>query len=150
YGPGTGAGRTTGGAQEVPFDFGGFDFSDFAGGPGASTSTGGRTSTGGFRDIFSSIFGGRTATTEPGVGTGPQPGSDLEYQVSVGFWQAIRGAELRINISRQDLCANCGGRGYIESTATCPECNGKGQVTQTSGRMKFNVPCSRCGGSGHQ
>jgi molecular chaperone DnaJ len=148
YGPGSGAGRTTGGAQEVPFDFGGFDFSDFAGGPGAST--GGRTSTGGFRDIFSSIFGGKSATAEPGFGTGPQPGTDLEYQVSVGFWQAIRGAELRINISRQDLCTSCGGRGYIESTATCPECNGKGQVTQTSGRMKFNVPCPRCGGSGHQ
>ena len=31
---------------------------------------------------------------------------------------------------------------------TCPECNGTGQVTQMGGRMKFNIPCPRCGGSG--
>jgi molecular chaperone DnaJ len=149
YGPGNAGGRSASGTgtREVPFDFGGFDFSDFAGGGG--TASGGRASTGGFRDIFSSIFGGRSASQEPGFGTGPQPGSDLEYQVNVGFWQAIRGAELRLNISRQDLCTNCGGRGHLESTATCPECGGKGQVTQTSGRMKFNVTCPRCGGSGH-
>jgi molecular chaperone DnaJ len=151
YGPGTSAGGRSGagpGAQGVPFDFGGFDFSDFTG--SAGSGGGGRTSSGGFRDIFSSIFGGRSATHEPGSGSGPQPGSDLEYQVNVGFWQAIRGAELRLNISRQDLCTNCGGTGYIESTAACPDCGGKGQVTETSGRMKFNVPCARCGGSGHQ
>src|SRR6476646_5448557 len=42
-----------GGAQGVPFDFGGFDFSDLGGG---RTSSGGGSS---FRDIFSGIFGGR-------------------------------------------------------------------------------------------
>jgi molecular chaperone DnaJ len=31
---------------------------------------------------------------------------------------------------------------------SCPECHGTGQVTQMSGRMKFNVQCPRCGGSG--
>jgi molecular chaperone DnaJ len=150
YGPGASAAGRSGGradTQEVPFDFGGFDFSDFS--TGGAAGAGGRTTTGGFRDIFSNIFGGRAASQQPDFGAGPQPGTDLEYQVNVGFWQAIRGAELRLNISRQDLCSNCGGRGYQESTATCPECGGKGQVTQTSGRMKFNVPCPRCGGSGH-
>ena len=151
YGPGGGAGRASGSGgrtQEVPFDFGGFDFSDFSGGGG----TGGRTSTGGgggFRDIFSSIFGGKGGQAEAGFATGPQPGSDLEYQVNVGFWQAIRGAEMRITVSHQEVCANCSGRGYLESPGPCPECGGKGQVTQTSGRMKFNVPCPSCGGTGH-
>src|SRR5205807_1062974 len=28
------------------------------------------------------------------------------------------------------------------------ECGGKGTITQTSGRMKFNVPCPRCQGTG--
>src|SRR5512135_244296 len=71
--------------QEVPFDFSGFDFSDlYEEAPRRGRSTGG-----GFRDIFSSIFSGRGAGTEP---AGPEPGSDLEYQVNVGFWQAIRGA----------------------------------------------------------
>ena len=41
-----------GGAQGVPFDFGGFDFSDLGGG----RASGGGSS---FRDIFSGIFGGR-------------------------------------------------------------------------------------------
>jgi len=153
YGSGGAAGRASsgtrgGGAQEVPFDFSGFDFSDFSSGAGAG-AVGSRTGSGGFRDIFSSIFGGGRGASEEGINAGPQPGSDLEYQVNVGFWQAIRGAELRLTISRQDVCANCAGRGYLESPGPCPECGGKGQVTQTSGRMKFNVTCPRCGGSGH-
>src|ERR1700739_1408595 len=41
--------------QEVPFDFGGFDFNDFSEGAGAA---GRRAGGGGFRDIFSGIFGG--------------------------------------------------------------------------------------------
>ncbi len=128
-------------AQEVPFDFSGFDFSDlYEEGPRR-----GRTGGGGFRDIFSSIFSGRGAGVQP---EGPEPGSDLEYQVNVGFWQAIRGAVLRLSINRRDTCATCGGRGYQDLGGTCPQCNGKGQVTQTSGRMKFNVACPRCGGTG--
>ena len=56
-GAGGGSGRASGaggGAPGVPFDFGGFDFSDFSGAGGASS---GRTGAGGFRDIFSNIFG---------------------------------------------------------------------------------------------
>src|SRR5579863_3932719 len=49
------------GAQEVPFDFGGFDFSDFQSGTrargGAQESSGGGFS-GSFRDIFGGIFSG--------------------------------------------------------------------------------------------
>jgi len=30
----------------------------------------------------------------------------------------------------------------------CSECNGSGQVTQMGGRMKFNIPCPRCHGTG--
>jgi molecular chaperone DnaJ len=78
----------------------------------------------------------------------PEQGTDLEYQVNVGFWQAIRGAVLRLNINRLDTCANCHGSGYIESPGVCPQCKGKGTVEQTSGRMKFNLACPRCGGSG--
>src|SRR5436190_12438446 len=62
--------------QGVPFDFGGFDFSDmFEGGRGQRTTGAG----GGFRDIFSGIFGGGG---RGGAQEGPEPGSDLEYQVN--------------------------------------------------------------------
>jgi molecular chaperone DnaJ len=139
-----GAGRSGGATQEVPFDFSGFDFSDNAG-----SETQQRGGTGGFRDIFSSIFSGAAARHGgPAVDDRPQSGSDLEYQVNVGFWQAIRGAVMRLNIQRQDTCATCHGKGYVGGTETCPQCHGKGAVTQTSGRMKFNTACPRCGGSG--
>ena len=136
--PGAGGG----GAQGTNFDFGGFDFSDmFDGSPGRKASTSG---TGSFRDIFSGIFGGRGGAAQEG----PGPGSDLEYQVNVPFWTAIRGGVMRLNITRRDSCLHCHGHGFIESAGTCPECGGKGQVTQTGGRMKFNVPCPRCHGTG--
>ena len=125
------------GFQGSNFDFGGFDFSDMADGGRSAGS-------GSFRDIFSGIFGGRgTATQE-----GPEPGHDLEYQVNVPFWTAIRGGVMRLNITRRDTCTNCHGQGTIEAPGKCPECGGTGQITQTGGRMKFNTPCPRCHGTG--
>ncbi|HUJ96225.1 MAG TPA: J domain-containing protein [Terriglobales bacterium] len=134
---GSGARGTQGG---VPFDFGGFDFSDFSQGAGRSARSGG-----GFRDIFSGIFGGRGGAPAE---TGPEPGSDLEYQVNVPFWTAIRGGVMRLNITRREACNQCHGTGTIEAPGKCPECGGSGQITQTGGRMKFNIPCPRCHGTG--
>src|SRR5215472_4663051 len=142
-----GAGGAPGGQGGVHFDFGGFDFSDFVNNTGrgqqrTSTSSGG----GSFRDIFSGIFGGGRGATA--AQEGPEPGSDLEYQVNVPFWTAIRGGVMRLNITRQDVCGNCRGSGQIEQPGVCPQCHGKGTIEQTSGRMKFNVTCPRCGGTG--
>jgi molecular chaperone DnaJ len=139
--PGRGSGQA--GGQGVPFDFSGFDFSDLVDGAGRSRRSSGA---GGFRDIFSGIFGGGRGATA--TEAGPEPGADLEYQVNVPFWTAIRGGVMRLNITRQDLCSNCHGKGYIEAPGKCPECDGTGQVTQTGGRMKFNVPCPHCEGTG--
>ncbi len=140
---GFGGGTRGGEHQEVPFDFGGFDFSDIAEGARRSGGGGGG---GGFRDIFSSMFGNgmRQQTAQQQQ----EPGSDLEYQMNVGFWQAIRGAELQLSVPHLESCANCHGRGYLEVPGECPQCHGKGQVTQKSGSMKFNVACPHCGGSG--
>ncbi len=130
-------------AQEVPFDFGGFDFSDFQGGRGASQGAG--QSGGGFgsfRDVFSGMFSGGQRSR------GPQPGTDLEYQVSVDFWTAVRGGVARLEIQRQEVCPSCKGKSTTGGSMQCPECQGSGQVTQMGGRMKFNIQCPRCGGSG--
>jgi molecular chaperone DnaJ len=140
--PGGGGGQ----GQGVPFDFSGFDFGDMFEGTRGQRSTGGSAGAGGFRDIFSSMFGGGRggAVAEEG----PEPGSDLEYQVNVPFWTAVRGGVLRLNITRQDVCGNCHGNGYIEQPGVCPQCKGKGTIEQTGGRMKFNVTCPRCHGTG--
>jgi molecular chaperone DnaJ len=122
-------------------DFSGFDFSDLF--EGAGRGAGERKRGGSFRDIFSGIFSGRGQQPSE-----PEPGSDLEYQVNVGFWQAIRGAVMRLQITRRDVCGHCHGRGFLEAPGVCPQCGGSGQVTQTGGRMKFNTQCPRCHGTG--
>lgn len=149
YGPNvySGGGTPGSGGQGVPFDFGGFDFSGFQGGTGnprAAQPQGGGIG-GSFKDIFGSMFGGGGRQT---MSNAPEPGTDLDYQVQVDFWTAVRGGTTRLEITRQDQCGTCKGQGTVGATHTCPQCNGTGQVQQMSGRMKFNVQCPMCGGSG--
>lgn len=134
YGGGGGAG---GGESNVNFDFNGFDFSGGSGGTGA----GGGAS---FRDLFSQFFGGRGGA---GVEEEAEPGSALEYKLEIDFWDAVRGAVKKLQITRMDTCEVCHGTGAIGSPQTCPTCNGTGTIQQAAGKMKFNVPCSRCGGT---
>jgi molecular chaperone DnaJ len=135
----------SGGGHGAQFDFGGFDFSDLF--EGAQRGKKASSTGGSFRDIFGSMFGGGRAGAA-GAQEAPEPGTDLEYQVNVPFWTAIRGGVMRLNITRQDTCAHCHGKGHLEAPGVCPQCNGSGQVTQTGGRMKFNMPCPRCNGTG--
>ena len=137
-----GSTRQPGGGRGVPIDFGGFDFSDYAAGHGGETAGGASGSSwGGFRDIFSSVF------SQGHKEQGPQAGTDLEYQVTVDFWTAIRGGVARIQVVRQEVCPSCKGK-PSGGGGPCPECQGTGQVTQMGGRMKFKIACPRCGGSG--
>jgi molecular chaperone DnaJ len=128
-GPGPDAGDTG-----VNFDFGGFDF---GGGSGASG--------GNFRDLFSQFFrGGRGAGMEPEH----EPGNDLEYQIEIDFWDAVRGAVKKLTITRLDSCEICKGTGAVGTPQTCSSCSGTGTIQQVAGKMRFNVPCTRCGGTG--
>ncbi len=135
--------------QGTPVDFGGFDFSDlFEQAQQAQSARGGRQSkrgSGGFRDIFSNMFTGGRGTA---AASEPVAGTDLEYQVNISFWDAIRGTELSLSVQHQESCANCHGQGVLQGVGTCPECSGKGQVTQVGGNMKFNLQCPRCNGTG--
>ncbi len=118
------------GAGGPHFDFGGFDF----GGAGGTS----------FRDLFSQFFrGGRAAE-----GPEREAGNDLEYQIRVSFWEAVRGTVKKISITRLDSCASCQGTGAAGGAQVCPACGGKGTVQQTSGRMRFNISCPRCAGTG--
>ena len=134
--PGAGGAPGPPEASDVHFDFGGFDF-------GGSGAGGSGTS---FRDLFSQFFRGGGATAEaPGQA---EQGSNLEYQIEIGFWEAVRGTVKKLTISRLDTCPDCGGSGATGQEQTCTACGGTGHVTQTSGRMKFNLTCTRCGGTG--
>ncbi len=148
--PPNGGGPGPGGPGGGP-NFGGFDFSEFlrqqqAAGGTHPRETEGFAGGGGFRDIFSQFFGNRGNKQ-----AAPQPerGADLEYGLSVDFWQAIRGTQVKLNISRQETCETCHGTGASgNNVAVCPECDGTGTVTQMAGAMKFNLTCQRCGGTG--
>jgi molecular chaperone DnaJ len=142
--PPHGGGR---GAQEVPFDFGGFDFSDFAG----ASSQGGRATRqqsgggGSFRDIFGGMFNGGAGAARA---QGPTPGTDIEYLVNTDFWTLIRGGVTKLEVQRQESCTSCKGKSTTGGEVVCPECKGTGQVTQMAGQMKFNLQCPLCKGSG--
>src|SRR2546429_1707900 len=47
-----------------------------------------------------------------------------------------------------DACETCHGTGAVGSPQTCPTCHGTGSIQQAAGKMRFNVPCTRCGGTG--
>ena len=144
-GPGGGAAGADERAYGPDMGFGGFDFSEYlnqnrrAGAAGSAGSS--------FRDIFSQFFGGRGHAAE--TPTAPERGADLEYSLSIGFWDSIRGTQAKLAISRQEICDVCGGSGSSGSgTTSCPECNGTGNVTQMAGAMKFQLTCPRCEGRG--
>src|SRR4051812_39421553 len=143
-----GAGPPPGSQGPPPgMDFSGFDFSDFPG-AGSGSGAGRRTETGGggFRDIFSQFFGGRGGG---GQHAEPEKGGDLEYVMDIDFWQAIRGTQARLNITRYEICATCHGSGASSAgEVTCPQCKGTGNVSQMAGAMKFNLTCPRCQGTG--
>src|ERR1700684_4428955 len=134
--------ETSGGAPNVNFDFGGFDFGG-GGGGSAPGSVGGGAS---FRDLFSQFFrgGGRGGEVE----VEQEPGGDLEYQIEIDFWDAVRGAVKKLQITRMETCETCHGTGAIGSPQTCPICGGAGTIQQGAGKMRLQVPRTPRGGSG--
>ena len=136
--PGSGYGGRVS-PEDIHFDFGGFDF-----GAGGGTGAGGGG--GSFRDLFSQFFRGANAAQ---AGSEREPGTDLEYQIDITFAEAMRGTVKKISFTRLDVCNVCHGAGVAPGDEkVCPTCNGSGQVTQVSGKMRFQVTCSRCGGTG--
>jgi molecular chaperone DnaJ len=131
YGPGAG-----GAAGNVNFDFGGFDFGGGAGSAGGSS----------FRDLFSQFFGGRGGRSA--VEEEAEEGGSLEYQLEIDFWDAVRGGVKKLQITRLDACETCHGTGAVGTPQVCPACSGTGTIQQNAGKMRFNVPCTRCGGTG--
>ena len=145
-GPGMGQPYTR---QSAPpgVDFSGFDFSNFEEPAGEPSGRGGGFGAG-FRDIFSQIFsrGEREAASE-----GPEKGNDIEYRMHLNFWDALRGAQVRITVAREDACNVCQGTGSLPGPAvTCANCGGTGKSTRQVGAMRFSVTCPQCRGTGKQ
>jgi molecular chaperone DnaJ len=131
------------GAGSPGFDFSGFDFSDSA----AGEEKGGFGSS--FRDLFSQFFSGRRG--EETENAGPERGEDIEHRLHLGFWDAIRGTQVRITVARAEACVTCRGTGAARGAPViCTACGGTGKATRQAGAMRFALTCSQCGGTGQQ
>jgi molecular chaperone DnaJ len=97
-----------------------------------------------FEDLFGGfdLFGGSTGGRRGGRG------GDLEYELTLGFDEAAKGAAKTITIPRRELCLECRGEGG-ERTA-CSTCKGTGQIRQSAGFMVIARPCNKCNGQGSQ
>ena len=116
-----------------------------AGGPGF----------GGFGDIFEDIFdifGG--GSSQRSRRTGPTRGSDLRYDITLDFKEAVFGVEKEIKVRRTENCSTCKGTGAKAGTdkKTCSTCNGRGEVQyaqQTAfGQFVRVGTCDDCNGTG--
>jgi len=133
-----------GGAGAPEVDFSGFDFSNL--GPEAESRGG---FGGSFRDLFSQFFS-RGAEREP-EGEGPERGKDIEHRLHLGFWDAIRGTQVRITVARNEACPTCHGTGKAGGPpVTCATCGGSGKTTRQAGAMRFSMTCPSCGGTGKE
>lgn len=110
---------------------------------------------GGFGDIFEDIFdifGG--GFSGGGRRSGPQRGSDLRYNLTLEFEEAVFGVEKEIQIRREENCSVCEGTGAEPGTnkETCPKCKGSGQIRYVQqspfGQMVRVGTCDQCNGTG--
>jgi len=109
---------------------------------------------GGFEDIFSSFgdifedffgFSGRRRS-----GSRAQRGSDLRYDLTLGFMEAAFGIETEINIEKMETCPTCNGDRCEPGTGpeSCRQCGGMGQITRNQGFFTVRSTCPVCRGQG--
>jgi molecular chaperone DnaJ len=115
-------------------------------GGGGFRGGGGFGAAGDFGDVLSSLFGrggGRAQAQQ-------QRGRDLETEVSLSFDQAVGGAQVSVNVPKEERCQTCHGSGAKPGTSpvTCPRCEGRGIDAQSQGFFSISQPCPQCGGAG--
>ncbi|WP_321276559.1 molecular chaperone DnaJ [Thiomicrorhabdus indica] len=103
---------------------------------------------GGFGDIFEDLFGGGGGFG--GGRRGPQPGSDLQYELNITLEEAVAGTTVDIRIPTKEVCDACDGTGAQSSSdiETCDTCGGVGQVRMQQGFFAVNTTCPTCHGTG--
>jgi molecular chaperone DnaJ len=120
-----------------------------AAGPGADPGFGG-FDVGGFSDIFSDFFGGRSAAGGPRI----RRGQDIALDVTIDFKDAARATQHTSTHRLYQLCDLCHGNGAEPGTklTTCPTCQGAGQVTASRqtvlGVFTQATVCPTCQGEG--
>lgn len=103
-----------------------------------------------FGEIFEQFFG-----STPGARRGaPQRGSDIRYDLTISFEEAVFGCQKEIEIPRWETCGTCHGNGAQPGTATqrCTYCQGTGEIRRVQqsifGQFVNVMVCDRCRGEG--
>ncbi len=102
-------------------------------------------------DIFSQFFG---ETRTHRSTTGPERGSDLRYELTIDFLEAINGCTKQVSIQTHEDCKTCKGSGAKPGSKlkSCRSCNGLGEVRRVTesffGHVTQITTCPTCHGNG--
>ncbi len=107
----------------------------------------------GVEDIFSSfgdIFGDLFGFGQRGRRGGAQRGSDLRYDLTIDFEEAVFGTEKTIHVDQLVACETCTGTGAAPGSklTTCATCQGRGQIVHGQGLFLISTTCPACQGRG--
>ena len=100
--------------------------------------------------IFDSFFGGGGQRRRSGGRGNGQRGSDLRYDMEIGFLEAAFGMKKEVTYARAERCDSCKGTGADKGSGRklCPTCGGSGQVRRNSGFFSIASTCPSCNGEG--
>lgn len=103
-----------------------------------------------FGDVFEDLFGFGGGGSSQRRRNGPIQGSDLRYDLTISFMEAVHGTAKEIEITRPDTCWTCEGTGLRPGyqAKTCTACNGRGQVMRSQGFFRLSTTCPQCQGAG--
>lgn len=104
---------------------------------------------GGLGEVFEAFFGGTGRRDHV-----PTRGTDLKYDLSLSFEEAVFGCEKELEVQRNEVCSLCRGRRSRPGSEPerCPTCQGTGEIRRSIfsffGPFTNVIPCERCGGEG--
>ena len=125
---------------------------DGTGGMGGAGAGGFDFDFGDIFDIFNNFAGG--GGNQRRRRNGPRKGSDLRYDLTLDFEEAIFGVEKTVDVTRPEQCDTCTGSGAQPGTdsSRCKHCNGAGEVRKVQqsilGSFVNVSTCPVCEGAG--
>lgn len=99
---------------------------------------------GGFRDVFSDLFGARTRQ-EATYAKGP----DMSMGIELSLEEAFSGVTRPLTFNREVTCRSCSGSG-AESSQICNTCKSTGSIKTSKGFFRMSQLCPDCRGTGRK
>lgn len=131
---------------------GGLGGNPFGGAPTGGQGQGFGFDPGNLSDILGDLFGGTGGgrRNNPGPGTGPRRGDDLETDLTLSFDESVKGVTTSVHLTSDAACGTCKGSGSAPGSnpQRCPQCEGRGVLDDDQGFFSLSQPCPRCSGRG--